>query len=139
MAGQKSGKKGSKPPPRIAHLEESCSRHRQHITRLEQVPGMCGTMSGGAHAHVLRGSHANLPALSCLQMLRLLDNDAISPDDVDSIKASSREGFRREQIGAPRFLDGGQHPLASPLHDCGLSHQKPLLVPPLLLSAGPAG
>lgn len=57
MAGQKSGKKGGKPPLRLAHLEESCARHRQHITRLEQ-------------------------------MLRLLDNDAISPDDVDSIKAS---------------------------------------------------
>ena len=46
MSGQK-GKKGAKAPPRQQHLDDSIARHRQHITRLEQ-------------------------------MLRLLDNDAIS-------------------------------------------------------------
>lgn len=40
-------KKGAKPPARQQHLDDSILRHRQHITRLEQ-------------------------------MLRLLDNDAIT-------------------------------------------------------------
>ena len=31
------GKKGKKPAPRVVHMEESISRHRQHITRLEQL------------------------------------------------------------------------------------------------------
>ena len=60
LAGQK-GKKGGKPPPRVAHLEESVARHRHHVMRLEQ-------------------------------MLRLLDNDAIGPEDVDSIKVGRGGG-----------------------------------------------
>ena len=35
--GSSSGKKKGKPPPRITHLEESIVRHKQHITRLEQM------------------------------------------------------------------------------------------------------
>ena len=30
-------KKGKKPAPRVAHMEESIARHRQHIVRLEQI------------------------------------------------------------------------------------------------------
>lgn len=35
--GTGGGKKGKKPAPRVVHMEESISRHRQHITRLEQL------------------------------------------------------------------------------------------------------
>lgn len=59
MAGQKT-KKGGKPPPRQVHLDESIARHRQHITRLEQ-------------------------------MLRLLDNDAISVSQ-PGVQAASGAG-----------------------------------------------
>ena len=31
------GKKCKKPAPRVVHMEESIARHRQHITRLEQL------------------------------------------------------------------------------------------------------
>ena len=31
------GKKKGKPPPRLVHAEESASRHRIHVKRLEQV------------------------------------------------------------------------------------------------------
>lgn len=30
-------KKGKKPAPRVVHMEESITRHRQHIMRLEQL------------------------------------------------------------------------------------------------------
>lgn len=35
--GSSSGKKKGKAPPRVTHLEESIVRHKQHITRLEQM------------------------------------------------------------------------------------------------------
>ena len=31
------GKKKGKPPPRLVHAEESATRHRSHVKRLEQV------------------------------------------------------------------------------------------------------
>lgn len=31
------GKKKAKPPPRLAHLEESAMRHKAHVARLEQI------------------------------------------------------------------------------------------------------
>ena len=31
------GKKKAKPPPRLAHLEESALRHKAHVARLEQI------------------------------------------------------------------------------------------------------
>eukprot|EP00887_Chlorella_sp_A99_P005658 scaffold1.g5658.t1 len=71
MAGQKT-KKGGKAPPRVAHLDESCTRHRQHIMRLEQ-------------------------------MLRLLDNDAIGPDEVDGIKDLLDDYLDRNQEDFDEF------------------------------------
>ncbi|GAB4817698.1 hypothetical protein N2152v2_004744 [Parachlorella kessleri] len=65
MSGQK-GKKGAKPPPRQQHLDDSIARHRQHITRLEQ-------------------------------MLRLLDNDAISAEDVEGVKDLVEDYIDRNQ------------------------------------------
>lgn len=38
MAGPK---KKAKPQPKLVHLEEATSRHKQHITRLEQVLTEC--------------------------------------------------------------------------------------------------
>jgi CCR4-NOT transcription complex subunit 3 len=49
-------KKGKQKPARLTHLEESAMRHKEHITKLEQV-------------------------------LRLLDNEAINPDDLNDVKA----------------------------------------------------
>jgi CCR4-NOT transcription complex subunit 3 len=34
---QSSVKRKQKPPPRLAHLEESVNRHKTHIGRLEQI------------------------------------------------------------------------------------------------------
>ena len=47
-------KRKQKPPARLAHLEESVTRHKTHIGRLEQI-------------------------------IRLLDNDALQPDDVSRV------------------------------------------------------
>lgn len=34
---QTTGKRKAKPPPKLAHFEESLCRHRQHVLRLEQM------------------------------------------------------------------------------------------------------
>ena len=47
-------KRKQKPPARLAHLEESVTRHKTHIGRLEQI-------------------------------IRLLDNDALQPEDVSRV------------------------------------------------------
>lgn len=65
------GKK-AKPPPRVAHLEESMARHRQHITRLEQ-------------------------------MLRLLDNDEITAEDVEGVKELVEDYQERNQDDPDEF------------------------------------
>ena len=51
---QSNVKRKQKPPPRLAHLEESVNRHKTHIGRLEQI-------------------------------IRLLDNDALHPDELFQI------------------------------------------------------
>ena len=51
---QSTVKRKQKPPARLAHLEESVTRHKTHIGRLEQI-------------------------------IRLLDNDALQPDDVSRV------------------------------------------------------
>ena len=51
---QSNVKRKQKPPPRLAHLEESVTRHKTHIGRLEQI-------------------------------IRLLDNDALQPDEVSQV------------------------------------------------------
>jgi CCR4-NOT transcription complex subunit 3 len=66
------GKKAKKPPPRVAHLEESIARHRQHITRLEQ-------------------------------MLRLLDNEEITPEDVEGVKDLVDDYLERNQDDPDEF------------------------------------
>ena len=43
------GKKKGKPPPRLVHAEESASRHRIHVKRLEQVSVHPSTMSPVSH------------------------------------------------------------------------------------------
>lgn len=48
-------KKGKQRPPRLVHLDESVARHKEHITRLEQI-------------------------------LRLVDNEQVSPEDVTDLK-----------------------------------------------------
>lgn len=51
---QSTVKRKQKPPARLAHLEESVTRHKTHIGRLEQI-------------------------------IRLLDNDAIQPEEVSRV------------------------------------------------------
>lgn len=43
MAGPK---KKAKPQPKLVHLEEATSRHKQHITRLEQVGSVLSALPG---------------------------------------------------------------------------------------------
>eukprot|EP00891_Asterochloris_glomerata_P001848 jgi/Astpho2/1848/e_gw1.00038.254.1_t len=61
-------KRKAKPPPRLAHLEESVARHKQHIARLEQL-------------------------------LRLLDNEAVEPDDPEllNVKEMMEDYLDRNQ------------------------------------------
>ncbi|CAM6088959.1 unnamed protein product [Calypogeia fissa] len=59
-------KKGKSRPPRLTHLEESISRHKQHIIKLEQI-------------------------------LRLLDNDELSPDEVSDVKDFVEDYVDRNQ------------------------------------------
>lgn len=73
ISGQ-STKKKAKPNPRQQHLDDSIDRHKQHITRLEQ-------------------------------MLRLLDNDEISSDDVDMIKDLVEDYMERNQDDPEEFID----------------------------------
>lgn len=59
-------KKGKSRPPRLTHLEESISRHKQHIVKLEQI-------------------------------LRLLDNDGVSPEQVNDVKDLVEDYVERNQ------------------------------------------
>lgn len=68
------GRKKSRIQPRVTHLEESIARHKQHVTRLEQ-------------------------------MLRLLDNEEISPDDVEGIKDLVDDYIDRNQESPDEFLE----------------------------------
>lgn len=70
--GSSGGKKKGKVPPRVAHLEESIVRHRQHVARLEQ-------------------------------MLRLLDNDEITSEDVENIKDLVDDYIDRNQEDPEEF------------------------------------
>ena len=68
------GRKKSKTPPRVMHLEESIVRHKQHVTRLEQ-------------------------------MLRLLDNEEISAEDVEGVKDLVDDYIERNQESPEEFLE----------------------------------
>ena len=57
--GLVTAKKGKQKPTRLVHLEESVTRHKDHVTKLETI-------------------------------LRLLDNEAINPDDLGDVKARPR-------------------------------------------------
>ena len=65
-------KKKAKPPPRAGHLEESVTRHKAHITRLEQ-------------------------------MLRLLDNEQLNPEDIEEVKDMVDDYLERNQESFSEF------------------------------------
>eukprot|EP00250_Pteridium_aquilinum_P011470 c20093_g1_i1 orf=171-2777(-) len=67
-------KKGKSRPPRLTHLEESISRHKQHIVKLEQI-------------------------------LRLLDNDGVSPDQVNDVKDLVEDYVERNQDDFEEFSE----------------------------------
>ena len=73
MEGLSSAKKGKQKPARLTHLEESVQRHKDHITKLEQARLPVGY---------------SMAVLICAspQVLRLLDNEAINPDELGDIK-----------------------------------------------------
>ena len=68
---QTTGKRKSKPPPKLAHFEESLARHRQHVLRLEQ-------------------------------MLRLLDNEGLSVEEVTETRDMVDDYMERNQVLPPR-------------------------------------
>eukprot|EP00240_Pyramimonas_obovata_P016158 CAMPEP_0118922900 /NCGR_PEP_ID=MMETSP1169-20130426/1649_1 /TAXON_ID=36882 /ORGANISM="Pyramimonas obovata, Strain CCMP722" /LENGTH=288 /DNA_ID=CAMNT_0006863829 /DNA_START=83 /DNA_END=946 /DNA_ORIENTATION=+ len=67
-------KKGKARPPRLTHLEESVSRHKEHVLRLEQI-------------------------------LRLVDNDVIQPEEVADIKDFVDDYLERNQEDFDEFCD----------------------------------
>ena len=78
-------KKGKQKPPRLTHLEESVTRHREHITKLEQV---CAPPP--VRAHAVRPCS---PRRASPQILRLLDNEAINPDDLSDFKVRADDSW----------------------------------------------
>ena len=71
---KKSKSKSSSRPPRLGHLEESMSRHHQHIQRMELV-------------------------------LRLVDNEALQPEDVADLKDLVEDYIDRNQDDFEEFGD----------------------------------
>mmetsp|Transcript_14010 Transcript_14010/g.42303 ORF Transcript_14010/g.42303 Transcript_14010/m.42303 type:complete len:755 (+) Transcript_14010:91-2355(+) len=69
---QTTGKRKSKPPPKLAHFEESLGRHRQHVLRLEQ-------------------------------MLRLLDNEGLSVEEVTETRDMVDDYMERNQESFDEF------------------------------------
>ncbi|KAH7429527.1 hypothetical protein KP509_09G054000 [Ceratopteris richardii] len=67
-------KKGKSKSARLAHLEDSISRHKQHIVKLEQI-------------------------------LRLLDNDSVSPEEVNDTKDFVEDYVERNQEDFDEFSD----------------------------------
>lgn len=67
-------KKGKSKPPRLTHLEESISRHKAHIVKLELI-------------------------------LRLLDNDELSPEEVNDVKDFVEDYVDRNQTDFEDFED----------------------------------
>ena len=92
------GKKKAKPPPRLTLLEESIARHRQHITRLEQ-------------------------------MLRLLDNDEITAEDVEGIRDLVDDYIDRNQDDPDEF-DVPDDLYADVLEQLETMHEAVVAAPP---------
>lgn len=67
-------KKGKSKPPRLTHLEESITRHKAHIVKLELI-------------------------------LRLLDNDELSPEQVNDAKDFVEDYVERNQVDFEDFED----------------------------------
>ncbi|CAM6049295.1 unnamed protein product [Sphagnum compactum] len=67
-------KKGKARPPRLTHLEDSITRHKLHIQKLEL-------------------------------MLRLLDNDELSPEQVNDVKDFVEDYVERNQDNFEEFAD----------------------------------
>ncbi|CAI5469894.1 unnamed protein product [Closterium sp. Yama58-4] len=65
-------KRGKQRPPRLMHLEESITRHKAHITRLEMI-------------------------------LRLMDNDELSPEQVTDVKDLVEDYVERNQDDFDEF------------------------------------
>ena len=74
LAETKKSKSKSTRPPRLGHLEESMSRHHQHIQRMELV-------------------------------LRLVDNEALQPEDVSDLKELVEDYIDRNQDDFDEFAD----------------------------------
>eukprot|EP00249_Psilotum_nudum_P021865 c28285_g1_i2 orf=637-3519(-) len=67
-------KKGKSKPPRLSHLEDSITRHKAHIVKLELI-------------------------------LRLLDNDELSPEQVNDVKEFVEDYVERNQDDFEDFAD----------------------------------
>lgn len=136
-------KKKGKPPPRLVHAEESASRHRTHVKRLEQVlfapsapwwcvPGVVRAAQRLPVQQLIESMAADfVMQLKCLvnhvqlmnpqnsvkpetfmsdhlcleiakppwmlQILRLLDNEAIDAEDLSEVQSSVADYLERNQ------------------------------------------
>ena len=88
------GKKGKTKPPRLVHLEESVARHKEHVIKLEQARSRARQPAPPPLR--LRPPFASRRRARCTpvplarQVLRLLDNEALSPEDISGLKARRR-------------------------------------------------
>lgn len=99
-----SGKKTKQKPPRLVHLEESASRHKEHILKLEQVRApRCRTGRELAWRRQIGATtlltHARTPPA---QVLRLVDNEAISPEDLNDVKVRKPSPLLPAQKTSPQ-------------------------------------
>jgi hypothetical protein len=87
-------KKGKKAPPRVAHMEESIARHRQHIMRLEQILRLLDNdaVQGALHGRGGGAGAAPRPATPS------------SNRDGGCTQASHRLAFRPPPLPAPTRL-----------------------------------
>ena len=88
-------KKKGKPPTRLVHAEESASRHRAHVQRLEQVwesPSRCLQKCSR-----LEFALPSIYAALLMQILRLLDNETIEAEDISEAKEMVDDYMSRNQ------------------------------------------
>ncbi|KAM6546896.1 hypothetical protein CsatB_027632 [Cannabis sativa] len=99
-------KKGKARPPRLVHLEESITRHKAHIMKLELI-------------------------------LRLLDNDELSPEQVNDVKDFLDDYVERNQAYFDEFCDVDELYISLPLDKVEALEELVTIAPSSLVKAAP--
>ncbi|XP_062113532.1 general negative regulator of transcription subunit 3 isoform X2 [Humulus lupulus] len=99
-------KKGKTRPPRLVHLEESITRHKAHIMKLELI-------------------------------LRLLDNDELSPEQVNDVKDFLDDYVERNQEDFDEFSDVDELYSSLPLDKVEALEELVIIGPSSLVKAAP--